>query len=78
MGRVESRICHRQFQQLCRDRHSWDGDHGGLALILALVACIIAFGARRSVALLQTRLAGVLDELRTLQTLIALSRGTAS
>jgi uncharacterized membrane protein len=49
----------------------------GLAFILALIAFIFAFGARRSIAALQARLAAVLEELRTLQTEVALSRGTA-
>ena len=48
----------------------------GLAFILALIAFIFAFGARRSIAALQARLAAVLEELRTLQTEVALSRGT--
>jgi len=46
----------------------------GLALILALIAFLVALGARRSIAALQARLGGVLDELRTLQTQITLSR----
>jgi uncharacterized membrane protein len=46
----------------------------GLAFILALVAFFFAFSARRRMAVLQARLAGVLDELRALQAQVALSR----
>jgi uncharacterized membrane protein len=45
-----------------------------LSPILAVIAWVQASSAQRSIAELQARLAGVLDELRTLQTQVALSR----
>jgi uncharacterized membrane protein len=47
---------------------------GGIALILALIALIAAFGARRSATALQARLAAVLDELQALRTQVAALR----
>ena len=46
----------------------------GIALILALIALIAAFGARRSATALQARLAAVLDELQALRTQVAALR----
>ena len=50
----------------------------GLALVLALIAFFFAIGARRSIGALQARLAGVADELRTLQAQIGLSQTAAT
>ena len=46
----------------------------GIAFILALIALIAAFGARRSATALQARLAAVLDELQALRTQVAALR----
>jgi uncharacterized membrane protein len=46
----------------------------GLAIVLALIAIIVAFLAQSGISALQMRLAEMLDELRTLQTQVALSR----
>jgi len=46
----------------------------GVAILLALIALIVAFGARRGVAALQASLVGLQDELRSLQAQVALSR----
>jgi uncharacterized membrane protein len=46
----------------------------GLAIVLALIAIVVAFIAQGGTSALQARLAEVLDELRTLQTQVALSR----
>src|SRR5215510_4446762 len=43
----------------------------GLAILLALIALIVAFGARRGSAALHTRLLGIQDELRSLQAQVA-------
>ena len=50
----------------------------GLALVLALIAFFFAIRARRSIGALQARLAGVADELRTLQAQIGLSQTAAA
>jgi uncharacterized membrane protein len=46
----------------------------GLALLLALIALTVAFGARRGIAALQARLLGMQDDLRRLQAQVALSQ----
>ena len=46
----------------------------GLAILLALIALIVAFGGRRGIGALQARLVGMQDELRSLQAQVALSR----
>jgi len=43
----------------------------GLAILLALIALMVAFGGRRSIAALQARLVGIEDELRSLQAQVA-------
>lgn len=46
----------------------------GLALIAAVVALVVAFGMRRKLAALQTQLAALADELRSLRTQAAFGR----
>src|SRR5262249_48160799 len=43
----------------------------GLAILLALIALIVAFGARRGSAALHAKLVGIQDELRSLQAQVA-------
>jgi uncharacterized membrane protein len=49
----------------------------GLALILAAIAVVMAFRARRGIAGLQGRIAGLADEVGTLRAQIALARASA-
>ena len=46
----------------------------GLAILLVVIALMVAFGGRRSIAALQSRLVGIEGELRSLQAQIALLR----
>jgi uncharacterized membrane protein len=46
----------------------------GLAFIAAVVALVVAFGMRRKLAALQTQLAALTDELRSLRTQVAFGR----
>src|SRR4029450_7199705 len=65
----------RQIKQRCRYIHAAEwGPMDGLALLLALIALIVAFGARRGIAALQARLLGMKDDLRRLQAQVALSQ----
>ena len=49
----------------------------GLAFVAAVVALLVAFGMRRKLAALQTQLAALTDELRSLRTQVAFGRPSA-